>query len=190
MPSTISGPATPRPRIESRTPAVSPCSAASTAARSGSTAMTSTAIIASPATTTSTASSGTLARRSGEGLVVAVGGRSFIRFDREVGGKLDLAAAGELHVDRLVLAVGAEKPDQHRQPAPEADLRLLEDRSPEDDLASAHFVVPTLTLLDAVDEDREGGLGAARQTRPVADRDAALGHLIAGGGHLPPPPIA
>ena len=47
--------------------------------------------------------------------------------DREVGSQLDLAAAPELHVDRLVLTVGAEESDQHRQPAAEPDLGLLED---------------------------------------------------------------
>ena len=62
----------------------------------------------------------------------------------EVGGQLDLAAAGELDVDGLVLAVGAEEADQHRQPAPDADLGLLEDRAREDDLAAADAVVAAL----------------------------------------------
>src|SRR5882724_4843303 len=115
MPITISGPARPRPWIDSRTPAESPCRAASTAARSGSTARTKTAIAATAATITATARSGTLAGRSVRAaVVVTVGGRSFIRMDREIGGQLDLAAAGELHVDGLVLAVGAGDARQHR----------------------------------------------------------------------------
>ncbi len=53
----------------------------------------------------------------------------------------------------------------------------------EDDLASADVVVDVLALLDAVDEDDEGGLGPGRQLDPIAGSVAALGDLGLGVAH-------
>ena len=105
--------------------------------------------------------------------------------DGQVGEQLDLAVAAELEVDRLVLAVGAEEPEVHRQPAAGADL-LLDDRAGEDDLAGLDRVVGALALLDAVDEDGEGGLGAGaaasparrRRSCPSGSRSSALGSSL------------
>src|ERR1044072_1927283 len=85
-----------------------------------------------------------------------------------------------MEVDLLVLAVGAEEAEVHRQPAAFADL-LLDDLAGEDDLAGAHLVVGALALLDPVDEDDVGGLGAGRQLQPpprpvAAPRDLGLAH--------------
>ena len=89
--------------------------------------------------------------------------------DGEVGDQLDLAVAAELEVDRLVLAVGAEEAEVHRQPAAGADL-LLDDRAGEDDLAARDRVVGALALLDAVDEDGERRFGARAAASPAARR--------------------
>src|ERR1700730_1781101 len=180
MPSTISGPATPRPWIDSRTPPESPCSAASTAARRGSMVSTATVIAARVASAITTAAIETRAPCSVRAAVVTVGGRPFIRLDLQIGGQLDLAAASELQVDGLVRAVSAEEPDQHRQPAADPDFRLFEDRAPEDDLPAAELVVVALVLLHAVDEDLERRLRPARQPDAISDRDAALWDLPCG----------
>src|SRR3954462_11696355 len=101
--------------------------------------------------------------------------------DPEVGAELDLAGLGELDIDRLVLAVGAEEAQVHRQPAARADL-LLDDRAVEDDLA-AFDPVALLALLDPVDEDGEGRFGACGQLQPLAGGVAALRDLGLGVAH-------
>src|SRR3954471_7241300 len=101
--------------------------------------------------------------------------------DREVGAEFDFAALAELDVDRLVLAVGAEQPQVHRQPAPGADL-LLDNRPAEDDLARGDRVIGSLALLDPVDLDDVGRRGAGRQLHPPPGRIAALWNLSLGHG--------
>src|SRR5581483_7929741 len=93
--------------------------------------------------------------------------------DRYVRGELDLVAQAVLHVDGLVLAVGAEEAEKHRQPPHPPDL-FLEDRASEDDLASAELVVVALGLLDSVDVDGDRWLCATRQPNPAAGGDAPL----------------
>src|SRR5436305_765379 len=95
--------------------------------------------------------------------------------DGQVGAQFDLAALVELDVDRLVLAVGAEDPQVHRQPAAGPDL-LLDYRVVEDDFP-AFDPVAALGLLDPVDEDGEGRFGARGQLHPLAGRVAALRNL-------------
>src|SRR5215211_133080 len=84
-----------------------------------------------------------------------------VREDLDVGGELHPATEAILDIDRLVLAVGAKEPEEHREPAQAADL-LLEDRSREHDHAASDLVALTLRLLDAVDVDLDRALGAAR----------------------------
>ena len=55
-----------------------------------------------------------------------IGASSRVGDDGRSETQLDLAARAELEVDRLVLAVGAEEAQVHRQPAAGADL-LLDD---------------------------------------------------------------
>src|SRR3954464_976269 len=101
--------------------------------------------------------------------------------DGQIGAEFDLPALGELEVDRLVLAVGAEEAQVHRQPAPRPDL-LLDDRAAEDDLAGFD-PVGLLALLDPVDEDGEGRFGACGQLHPLAGGVAALRDLGLGVAH-------
>src|SRR3954462_8725997 len=103
--------------------------------------------------------------------------------DGEVGAELNFAAFGELEVDRLVLAVGAEEAQVHRQPAARPDL-LLDDRTAEDDLAGFD-PVGLLALLDPVDEDDEGRFGACRQLHPLSGGVAALRDPGLGVAHRP-----
>src|SRR6478735_7359860 len=98
-----------------------------------------------------------------------------VRDDREVGAELDFAALSELDVDRLVLAVGAEEAEIHRQPTARPDL-LLDDRAVEDDLAGFDPVAP-LRLLDPVDEDGVRRFGACGELHPLAGGVAALRDL-------------
>src|SRR4051812_30828493 len=101
--------------------------------------------------------------------------------DPEVGAELDLAGLGELDIDRLVLAVGTEEAQVHRQPAARPDL-LLDDRVVEDDLTGFDPVGP-LALLDPVDEDGVGRFGARGQLHPLAGGVAALRDLGVGLAH-------
>src|SRR3954454_15500438 len=104
-----------------------------------------------------------------------------VRDDGEVGAQFDFAALAELEVDRLVLAVGPEDPQVHRQPAAGPDL-LLDDRVVEDDLA-AFDPVSLLALLDSVDEDGVWRFGASGQFHPLAGGVAAFGNLGVGLAH-------
>ena len=88
---------------------------------------------------------------------------------RQVGEQLGLAAALELEVDRLVLAVGAEEPQVHRQPAAGADL-LLDDLAGEDDLAGARprSRAPSLCSTPLMKTAKGGSAPAGSLTRRPA----------------------
>src|SRR4051812_18167173 len=84
------------------------------------------------------------------------------RHDVEVGGDLRLAAERVLHVDRVVLAVGAEQAEEDRRPADAAELALLLEVPRELERVADDLVVDALGLRHAVDEHAVGRLGAAR----------------------------
>ena len=74
------------------------------------------------------------------------------------------------HIDTLVPAVGAGDTEEEREPAPEAEAALLDERAREDELAVPADEVLSLLLADAVDVDLDRSLGARaavqRATRP------------------------
>src|SRR5262249_7012541 len=84
---------------------------------------------------------------------------------------LGLAAEPEVHVHGLVLAVAAEQPERHREPATAAHP-LLDHRPAEDDLATVDRIVLPLPLLEPVDEDLNRTPRSVRQPYPPPDLDA------------------
>src|SRR3954463_1306847 len=84
------------------------------------------------------------------------------RDDVEVGGYLRRAGQRVLHVDRVVLAVGAEQAEEDRRPADAAELALLLEVLRELERVADDLVVDALGLRPSVDEHAVGRLGAAR----------------------------
>src|SRR4029078_1409959 len=72
------------------------------------------------------------------------------------------------HVHGLVLAVRPGDPEEHDQPAPEAELSLLRQRAFEHEPFGANREVLALALLDSVHVDAKGGPHAARQLRKAS----------------------
>src|SRR3954449_6563244 len=85
------------------------------------------------------------------------------RDDVEVGGDLRPAGQRVLHVDRVVLAVGAEQAEEDGRPADAAELALLLEVPRESELVADELVVDPLGLRHAVHEHAIGRLGAAWQ---------------------------
>src|SRR4051812_13481412 len=83
------------------------------------------------------------------------------RDDVEVGGELRLAVQRVLHVDRVVLAVGAEQAEEYGSPADAAELALLLEVLRELERVAHDLVVDALGLRHAVHEHAVGLLRAA-----------------------------
>src|SRR5215207_654742 len=98
-----------------------------------------------------------------------------------LGGRNDVEARGHdvalaepvLHVDGVVLPVGAEQAEEHRRPPAHAELLLLE-RLREVQLGTHDLVVPALRLRHAVHEHAVGRLGAARERNAPDAHESAL----------------
>src|SRR3954463_12636500 len=90
------------------------------------------------------------------------------RDDVEVAGQPVLAVQLVLDVHRVVLAVGAEQPQEDARPADPAELALLLEVLREGQRVAVELVVDPLRLRHAVHEDAVGRLGAARQRNDPA----------------------
>src|SRR3954452_20047553 len=90
------------------------------------------------------------------------------RFKLERRRHLGLARGGPVHVHDVVLAVGADQPEEDRRPAPEAEPPLLVERPGELDRPAAEDVVLALLLRHAAHEHAQRRRRARRQVDPRA----------------------
>src|SRR4051794_24283391 len=109
------------------------------------------------------------------------------RDDVEVGRDPVLAPDAVLHVDRVVLAVGAEQAEEDRRPAGHAELALLLQVAAEDERTTLQRVVLSLRLRNPVHEDAVRRLGLSRQRHdPALLAHGASSRRSASYGDSPP----
>src|SRR5436190_16669522 len=87
---------------------------------------------------------------------------SFVRSDRQAAGHGSPAVDVVDDIDTIVLPVRPRDPEKEGHPAPEAQLSLLRQRAPEEELAPLADEVGALLLAHAVDVHLVGGADAPR----------------------------
>src|SRR5436190_7284531 len=91
---------------------------------------------------------------------------SLVLDDRQASGHDPPVAYGVDDIDTIVLPVRPRDTEKEGRPAPEAELSLLRQRAPEEELAPLADEVDPLLLADAVHVHLVGGTDPSRQGHP------------------------